>query len=199
MTQLGPDFTLEEMPCYEKASSSDVAKLRDTVTYVLQPIRNAFGPVIVTSWRWWKANCRARTGPHSGGGTVDFVTPNADLRTVFAWGYLHLPRTFVGRWIYEPSIPGPGGVLEQGEHVHVASRQDMRDVDGITDSAAYVMTSAGTYTPVAGWAGNNQGESTISVEGLQVATAGVTLEPWAIGAVALVIGLGLYDRYGKGK
>lgn len=194
LSPLAPSFTLEEMPCYAHASAADVAKLTQTAVYVLQPVRDVFGPVVVSSWKWWQSGCVQRTGPHSGGGTVDFVVPGADLKQVFAWGVFHLPRNYFGRWIYEPAIPGV-----QGEHIHVSPRTDMEAVDGITDSAAYVETGVGVYTPVQGWSGNSGTETKVSVEGVSVNASGSLAPPWAAGAIALVLGLSIYHWLGGDK
>jgi len=168
---LGPNFTLGEFPCFEKATASDVSKLAATVQWVLQPIRNRWGPVVPTSWMWWRKGCTPRTGAHSGGGTVDFVVPGANLRTVFDWGVYNLDFSYVGRWIYEPATP------DQGEHIHMASRADMVAVFGDPNAMAYVETGPGEYSPVSPsgptWGGPN---TPIEIPGLEVTVAGAP--PW---------------------
>lgn len=195
---LGPNFALENMPCYQRASSSDIQKLHATVTYVLQPIRDAFGPVIVSSWKWWDNGCTLRTGSaHEAGGTVDFVTPNANLSQVFTWGVLHLPRWYVGRWIYEPAFPAEldstGNVVKpaQGLHIHMAPIADMVKVFGLAynNSAAYVETSRGVYTPVPGWGpGAGTASSPLELPGLTVSVSKPTAQ-WAPAAIGLLVGL----------
>lgn len=180
--RLGPNFTLEEMPCWRYASSEDVARLEETVRRVLQPIRDRWGPVVVTSWRWWSSGCRERTGAHAAGGTVDFITPDADLTDVFAWGISQPWRDYVGRWIYEPAVPG-----HQGEHIHVAPIRDMSQMFAKADSAAFIETRPGQYTGVPGWGGHTGGpDDPIEVEGLTV-TVSRNLPLWLIGSLSLLL------------
>ena len=152
------------MPCWQKATPADVARLQETVTKVLQPVRDAFGVTRVTSWKWWSSGCRERTGAHSGGGTVDFITPNAPLWDVFQWGLENLDRGYVGRWIYEPYVEGV-----QGEHIHIAPRDDMWDVFAKADSSAWVEGPPDTYSPVPGWGGHSGSyQDPIEIEGVTV-------------------------------
>ena len=181
MTVLARDFTLEEMPCWRHASPADVARLRVTAERVLQRVRDRWGSVVVSSWKWWRDGCLLRTGAHAAGGTVDFITPNADLTDVFAWGLTQPWRDYIGRWIYEPAIPG-----HQGEHIHMAPIADMQQQFAKADSAAYVQTGIGQYTPVPGWGGHTGGpEDPIEVEGVTV-TVGRALPAWLIGSLALL-------------
>lgn len=123
--QLARDFWLHEFPCWKQATEANVERLQETVARVLQPIRNRWGPVVPTSWMWWSADCIPRTGSHARGGTVDFVTPEADLWEVFKWGNTYImPSGYVGRWIYEPETEF------QGEHIHCAPRRDMIEYTG---------------------------------------------------------------------
>lgn len=134
--QLSEHFWLREFPCYEHASEADVVRLRETVARVLQPIRNRWGRVIPTSWMHWRDGCEPRTGAHAGGGTVDFVTADADLREVFEWGRTALlPTGYVGRWIYEPDR-SPAEGQPQDEHIHVAPLADMIAHSGASDRDA---------------------------------------------------------------
>lgn len=200
MTTIAPNFTLEEMPCYTRASASDVAKLTETVDRVLEPIREVFGEVVVTSWKWWDAGCTLRTGSaHQQGGTVDFVTPQSSLMKVFGWGTLFMPRDYVGRWIYEPSFPAvldaAGNVVKpaQGEHIHVAPIADMVAEFGSSygDSAAYVETSRDVYTPVAGWGGSLGTQANpIKLGGVSVALPS-SIPAWEPAAVGLVVALAI--------
>jgi hypothetical protein len=74
---------------------------------------------------WWRSGCVPRTGSHAQGGTVDFVTPDADMTEVFEWGSTYLlPSGYIGRWIYEPET------AFQGEHIHMAPREDMLAYNG---------------------------------------------------------------------
>jgi len=169
---LSRNFTLEEMPCYQHATPQDVAALQDTVSRVLQPVRDVWGPTVVTSWRWWRDGCRPRDGAHAGGGTVDFVVPGRNLYDVFLWGLATMDRSYVGRWIYEPTLTDPttGQVLQE-EHIHVAPIADMVAEFGPSkgDSLAAVEGPQNVYTPVPGWGGAS-GSITdpIEIEGLTV-------------------------------
>lgn len=142
--QLTSRFWLHEFPCWERATIQDVARLQVTAARVLQPIRNRWGKVIPTSWMWWADECDPRTGAHSFGGSVDFVTPRADMWKVFQWGATYLlPSGYIGRWIYEPErVDGEGNVI-QGEHIHMAPREDMIALNGRGDIQALRETDDG--------------------------------------------------------
>lgn len=162
---LGSNFVLGEFPCWERATTDDVANLQRTVTWVLQPVRNRWGPVVPTSWKWWRSGCTPREGSHAQGGTVDFVTPEANMRAVFDWGvHTLLPQGYIGRWIYEPATEA------QGEHIHVAPRADMVAAFGKGDIGAYVETGPGEYAYAGGTWGGHTGASwdPIPIPGLDV-------------------------------
>lgn len=169
---LSRNFTLEEMPCYQHASSQDVARLQETVNRVLQPVRDVWGPTVVSSWKWWRSGCQERTGAHAGGGTVDFVVPGTNLHDVFLWGLSALDRSYVGRWIYEPTMTDPGtGQVLQEEHIHVAPTSDMVEAFGPSkgDSLAAVEGPQNVYTSVPGWGGaSGSATDPIEIEGLTV-------------------------------
>lgn len=123
--QLSKHFWLHEAPCWEHASETDVAKLQETAARVLQPVRNVFGPVYITSWKWWRDGCEPRTGTHAQGGTVDFVVSGGRTEDAWRWGNTHLmPSGYIGRWIYEPDGPS------QNEHIHMAPRADRMALKG---------------------------------------------------------------------
>jgi len=187
--QLSANFTLEEMPCWEKATPENVARLQETVSKVLQPARDRWGRIRVTSWMWWKSSgCTPRTGAHAGGGTVDFISLDASLQDVFTWGVGALDRDYVGRWIYEPYVAGV-----QGEHIHMAPRVDMWEQFAKADSSAWVENPPNTYTPVPGWGGHSGTLlDPIEVEGVQVTVS----RPWPdwLKAVLLSVGLGIILR-----
>lgn len=118
--QLSRNFWLHEAPCWQHATEADVAKLQETAARVLQPVRNQFGPVYITSWKWWTDGCEPRTGSHAQGGTVDFVVSGGRTEDAWQWGNTALmPSGYIGRWIYEPDGPS------QNEHIHMAPRADM--------------------------------------------------------------------------
>ena len=192
-TRLGLNFRLGEFPCWQKATAGDVARLADTVRHVLQPVRDRWGRVVVTSWKWWRAGCAPRTGSHAEGGTVDFVTPDASLRDVFAWGVHHLlPLGHVGRWIYEPRT------ATQGEHIHVASRADMLAQFGDGQALAFIERPAGGYDPVSP-EGPGQfwdGDGPTSIPGLTVTVAAPP--PWMSWVLLGLIGGELAKRGRKG-
>lgn len=142
--KLAGDFWLHEFSGWEGASESQVARLRETVARVLQPLRNRYGTVIPTSWLTWSSGAR-RAGSHAQGGTVDFVIPGADLFDVFQWGTTYLlPSGYIGRWIYEPERTALEGA-PQGEHIHVAPRQDMIAYNGDSTIQALEETDEGRY------------------------------------------------------
>lgn len=127
--QLSRDFWLHEFPCWQEATEADVARLSETVSLILQPVRRQFGAVVPTSWKWWRGGCTPRTGAHGDAGTVDFVTPDADLREVFNWMAVNIVATgSVGELIFERDhihvtrwgVGGKGQVLVEpveGEYV----------------------------------------------------------------------------------
>jgi len=144
--QLSRDFWLHEAPCYQLATPEDVGHLQETTARVLQPARNVFGVIDLTSWKWWSAGCVPRTGTHSWGGTVDIQPRDADTREVFEWGATNLlPSGYIGRWIYEPEILDAQGKRIQGEHIHVAPRADMVSHNGDSTIKALVETSDGSH------------------------------------------------------
>lgn len=117
--QLSGDFWLHEFPCWERATEADVAQLEESVPRVLQPVRNQFGPVYPTSWKWWRAGCTPRTGAHRHG-ALDFEVSGGQTKDAWEWGNTHLlPSGYIGRWIYEPET------ATQGEHIHMAPRSAM--------------------------------------------------------------------------
>lgn len=141
---LSGNFALHEFEGWERASETQVEALQETVARVLQPIRNRFGRVRPTSWLYW-SDGTPRTGAHAQGGTVDFVTPDADLWEVFEWGKTYLlPSGFVGRWIYEPHRTALEGA-PQGEHIHMAPRGDMLAYNGDGRIQALEETDEGRY------------------------------------------------------
>lgn len=119
--QLARNFWLRWVPCWTMATENDVAKLQETTARVLQPLRNEFGAVYVTSWKWWSSGCVARTGSHAQGGTIDLsVEGQGNTLRAWEWGNTYLmPSGYIGRWIYEPAT------ATQGPHIHMSPRADM--------------------------------------------------------------------------
>lgn len=139
-TQLGGNFWLHEFPGWQLATDADVERLRVSVARVLQPARARFGRLRPTSWMRW-SNGELRTGAHAHGGTLDFVALDAPTRDVFEWGAeVLIPSGYIGRWIYEPEVPGV-----QGEHIHMAPVDAM--VEQFGDSRIQVLeeVSPGRY------------------------------------------------------
>lgn len=168
---LGPNFTLGEFPCWDYATAEDVGHLTETVDRVLQPVRDRWGPVVPTSWMRWRDGCALRQGAHGQGGTVDFIVPGANLRTVFDWGVAQLvPLGYLGRWIYEPTT------TDQNEHIHAAPVADMLAAFNKGDRLAFVETQDGEYAAVGqpGPWGGHTGSPTdpIPIPGVDVTVAG---------------------------
>jgi hypothetical protein len=153
--QLSRNFWLSEFRGWEQATAAQVERLQETVDRVLQPIRDVFGRVVPSSWTRWSSG-EPRTGTHAEGGTVDFITLDADLEgDVFPWGRAELlPAGYLGRWIYEPDRSGPTGTLVQRKHIHAAPRADMLEAFGIGDVAAFTESTEGVYLYAGGsWDG----------------------------------------------
>lgn len=122
--KIGRHFWLHEFPGWELATDADVAHLERTVAMVLDPVRDAFGPVYPSSWTTW-SDGTPRSGAHSHPGTVDFVVAGDRTRAAWEWGADYLvPLGYVGRWIYEPERDPDAGV-PQGEHIHMAPQEAM--------------------------------------------------------------------------
>lgn len=145
---LSRNFTLSEVPHYELYTEDDVARLEETVARVLQPLRNRFGRIQISSGMYWADSGEAREGAHSHAGTVDFVSLDTPLRKVWEHGSTFLiPAGYVGRWIYEPAREADParGVKAQGEHIHLAPREAMADVFGDRRIQVLEETTEGTY------------------------------------------------------
>lgn len=105
---LTPGLRLSSFPCWEKATASDAVYMRWVAVNVLQPVINRWGPLHLTSWKWWKSEgCnRARTGDHADAGTVDFVPAEASIEDVWQW----MGANLRGRW---------GSLIHERDHIHV--------------------------------------------------------------------------------
>lgn len=98
--QLGRDFFLREWPCYSLMTADQVAGALEAVETHLQPLRDRFGRIKVTSGHFWRFGCVPRTGPHAVPGTLDYVPLDAPIRDVFDWAVANLRPTF-GTLIFE--------------------------------------------------------------------------------------------------
>jgi hypothetical protein len=170
--QLTRDFRLSEAPCWWLASPADIARLQETAARVAQPLRNTFGPVYITSWKWWREGCEPRDGVHELGGTIDLVVPGR-TREAWEWGNTHLmPTGFIGRWIYEPESSS------EHEHIHVAPRQDMLEYNGDGRIQSLEKLRSGDYAVELEWQAGTAANP-YQLEPLVVsARAGI---PWWIG------------------
>ena len=119
--RLAPNFTLGEFSGWWLAETEQLEKLQLLVDTILQPIRNRFGPVRVTSW------LRPGTAAHGTGGAVDFVPGAHPLPVVFQWA--RAQPLDVGEFIDErdhlhATLPGIGGrgqwLIEPVEGVYIA-------------------------------------------------------------------------------
>ena len=84
-----------------------------TARNILQPIINRWGPVTITSWRWWvRSGCvEERTGDHEDPGTIDFVPMRARVSDVHNW---------MGAQLVEPNgRPLYGSLIDERDHIHL--------------------------------------------------------------------------------
>lgn len=105
---LSPSLRLSSFPCWEQATAADAVYMRWLALNILQPVINQWGPITLTSWKWWfRSECReARTGDHSDAGTVDFVPRDASIEDVWRW----MGANLRGRW---------GSLIHERDHIHV--------------------------------------------------------------------------------
>ena len=94
MARLTENFTLEELTVTDTGlpnipSEVQTEKLLYLATYILQPIRQKFGPVVVHSgFRSDAVNASiggVKTSQHLLGEAVDFSVPGVNLGMVFSW------------------------------------------------------------------------------------------------------------------
>jgi hypothetical protein len=105
--RLSNNFTLDEL-IVTSTSGSNIPpgihkeKLLYTANYLLQPIRNKWGPVVVNSgYRSEAVNLAiggSKSSQHCKGEAADFRTPTADLWEVYLW---ILDNLNFGQCIYE--------------------------------------------------------------------------------------------------
>ena len=124
--RLSPNFTLEEL-CATSTGAANVPNEVQTktllylVTYILQPIRNKFGPLIISSgFRSELVNKKikgSKISQHMQGEAVDIVPK--DIDAVFEWcrkniafGQLINESKNGKRWLHI-SLPRIGGVNQQ--------------------------------------------------------------------------------------
>ncbi len=154
--QLTRDFWLHEIPCWEHYTEEQAEQAQEATALVCQPIRNTFGRTEITSGRFWRNGCRARTGSHAHG-ALDIVVSGGRTREAWEWGATALmPSGYIGRWIYEPERLNARGQKLQGEHIHMAPRSAMLAYNGdgriqvleeLPDGTTYVFQEwvGGTY------------------------------------------------------
>lgn len=97
----GPShFRLSEWPCWERYTRAQVDGVVEAVQVHLQPVRDAWGPLQITSGQYWSSGCTPRTGAHAIAGTVDYVPLRANMADVFAWASSYARSSF-GTLIFE--------------------------------------------------------------------------------------------------
>ena len=167
---LSRNFKLSEFPGWAEASEADVARLAQTVELVLQPTRNRWGRIVPTSWIRWHDGT-LRTGAHADPGTVDFVTPDATLSSVFAWvGRTIVPLGYIGR------------LIDERTHIHMQPRAPGMDVQVLREPREGVYVAATDVLP-AGWT------SPVQIPGVEVTVAslgGPGVWGWLVGLALLL-------------
>lgn len=106
--QLSRSLRLSAWPCWQRATADDLPALRWTAENILQPTVDRWGPLYLTSWRYWRSSgcIDARTGDHADAGTVDFVPASASVEDVWRW----MGANLKGRY---------GSLIEERDHIHV--------------------------------------------------------------------------------
>lgn len=142
------NFVLEEWPCWKNATAADVIVMRWVAVNVLQPARNRFGAIRITSWKYWaRSDCREpRTGDHADAGTLDFVPLEAPIMDVFRWIGANL-RGRYGSLIYERDhihYTRPGIGVRQGETEFL-----IEPTEGVYKAIALPLSTAGIVAVVA--------------------------------------------------
>ena len=105
---LTPSLRLSSFPCWQKATAADAVYMRWLAVNLLQPVIDRWGPIVLTSWKWWfRSGCNdPRTGDHADAGTVDFVPQRASVEDVWQW----MGANLRGRW---------GSLIHERDHIHV--------------------------------------------------------------------------------
>lgn len=111
--ELTRSLRLSDWPCWQKANPRDVVWMEWTARNILQPTIDRWGPVAISSWRWWRrSGCvEARTGDHADPATLDFVPQRARISDVHNWMGSHLVEAS-GRPLY-------GSLIYERDHIHV--------------------------------------------------------------------------------
>lgn len=111
--ELTRSLRLRHWPCWERATPRDVVWMEWTARNILQPVIDRWGPITLTSWRYWaRSGCReARTGDHEDPATIDFVPTRARVADVHGWMGAHLVEAS-GRPLY-------GSLIDERDHLHM--------------------------------------------------------------------------------
>lgn len=103
--RLGPNFPSSDFPGWGVADDLQAAHAQQLVDTLLQPTRNVFGRILVTSWL-------RREGVHATGAAADIVPLDAPVPVVHRWMAQQLHGGF-GELIDEVPTTGTTG------HIHV--------------------------------------------------------------------------------
>lgn len=155
--QLTTDLRLSSWPCWKHATKRDVVWMEWTARNVLQPVINRWGPITITSWRYWfRSGCEeARTGDHEHPATVDFVPTRARVSDVHRWMGAYI--------VHADGRPLFGSLIDERDHVHVTAA----GVGTRTGETEFLVEpTEGTYSAI-----SIPGRPTAAVLGVAVAVA----------------------------
>ena len=97
---LAPNFALGEFPGWERATGAQLDNLARIVRDLIQPARDAWGPIRITSWLR-----DTGSGAHKDGGAVDFVPVYAAVPVVHRW--------------MAANVAPFGELIDERDHIHV--------------------------------------------------------------------------------